>query len=159
MLAGLGKSGPALVHHVVVCKRDDLDPIGLQPIEQGNGSIEQEGLRPMRMSRGHGCLQVHKAEVGLIEDVAHIAEQRAPSPCAVTGGSRGSTHRFMRNHIPGHGKADLCKLMRIRNDHGSKPAPVRPSQERPAHRSNGQQQCTSAGHKPAPAQALHEPCA
>ena len=60
----------------------------------------------------HRGFHVDEAEVGFVEDVAHVAEERAPA-CGVGGvagrGSRGGggADRFVGNHIACHGKADL----------------------------------------------------
>ena len=116
MLARLGKARPALVHHVVVGERDDLDAVGLQRVDQGNRRVEEEWLGAVRVRWSHGRLQIHKAEVRPFEDVGNLGEERAPAHRARSGGRGGGAHRLMRNHVAGHGKADLRQFVRIRRN-------------------------------------------
>ena len=94
VLARLRESRPPLVHHVVIGKRDNLDPAGLQRLGQRHRRVKHKRLRPMRVLRRHRRLHVHKPEIGALENVAHIAEQRrpsaSPSPAAAAAALTGS---------------------------------------------------------------------
>src|ERR1035441_5549883 len=121
MLAGFCKSGPSLVHYVVVGKGDDLDSVGLERIRQCNRSVEHEWLGPVGMRRRNRRLEVHKTEIGVLEDVPDIAEERTPTlglgrfPVSGSRGG-GSPHRLMRNYVSGDRKPDLGYLVRLRRD-------------------------------------------
>ena len=44
VITGFSESGPSLVHHMVVGKRHDLDPVGLQRLWQRHRRVKHERL-------------------------------------------------------------------------------------------------------------------
>ena len=113
VFARLGKPRPALVHHVVVGKRNNLDPAGLQRLGQRHRRVEHERLRSLRVLRSHRRLQVDEPEIRALENVAHIAEQRSPALRAACRSIGRRPHRLMRNHVAGNRKAHPGKVVRI----------------------------------------------
>ncbi len=95
----------------------------------------------MRVLRSHRSFKIHKAEVGLLKDIAHIAEERAPAVRAVSGSRSCGADGFMRNHVSGHGKADLRQLVRIR--HNSRRGTAAANSERDRANGHGNQQQTN----------------
>ncbi len=65
------------------------------------------------MFGSHGSFKIHKAEVGLLKDIAYIAEECAPAQRAVSGRRRCGADGFMGNYVSGYGKANLRQLVRI----------------------------------------------
>jgi hypothetical protein len=64
--------------------KNDFDAVGLQRVNQCDGRVEHERFGAVRVIRSHRSFKIHKAEVGLLKDIAHIAEERAPALCAVS---------------------------------------------------------------------------
>ena len=87
----------------------------------------------MRMRRRDRSFHVDEAEIRAVKHIAYVAEQRAPTRgvgrvCSGSSSS-GGAHRLVRDHIPGHGKADLSEFVRIGDDDGCGPAGVRGGQQ------------------------------
>ena len=129
MLARLGKSGPALIHHMVVGEGDDLDAVGLQRVDQRDRRVEHEGLGAVRVRRSHRSFQVDEAEVGALEDVGTSAKSApqpaAPSPAAAAAARTGSCGITS----PATAKLTCAKLVRIRSDGRGRMAGVRAEQQ------------------------------
>ncbi len=117
MFAALDKSRPPLVHHVVVGKRNNLDPARLQRLGKLHRRVEEERLGPVRVLGRHRCLKIHESKVRALKDVRHVPKQRRPSWLTVARRLGRRAHRLMRNHIARHSKGYLRQVVRIRRDH------------------------------------------
>src|SRR6185369_7473893 len=115
-----GEAGPALVHNMIVGKRNDLDAVGFERFRQGDRGVEHKRLRSVRVGRGDRRFEVDEAEVSAAKDVAYLAQEGAPTLAAFAGSRGGGADRLMRNDVSSNGKADLGHVMGQRgNGRGS----------------------------------------
>ena len=136
-------------------------PLAFSASSNAIGASNMNGFDPCECAGATGVSRLTKPKSAPLK-TSLTSVKSAPQPWrlhpAVGSGSCGGAHRLVRNHVSGHGKADLRQLVRIWGHGGGQPARVSPCQ--PTRRCR---QCCNqrSGRRQAPLPAqfeVQQPC-